>query len=157
GKLMGTFVSDRDFLDMLRLVEVSLIRGELTPDDAPTLRRQLAEEFPSRDSNMNRELARLLAFMQDSSILDRYLRFLRSDAPEIDRLHLAMYLRFLEAGWTPAQRLDVLAFYEDANKKKGGGSYARYIINVTRDFCQQLSEEESRLVLLQGQKWPNAA
>jgi putative heme-binding domain-containing protein len=157
SKLMGTFVSDRDFLDMLRLVEVSLIRGELFSDEVPTLRRQLAEEFPSGDSNMNRELVRLLAFMQESSILDRYLAYLRSDAPEIDRLHVAMYLRFIESGWTPAQRLDVLAFYEDANKRKGGGSYARYIINVTRDFCQQLSQEESRLVLLQGQKWPNAA
>ena len=40
----------------------------------------------------------------------------------------------------------MLAFYEDANKRKGGGSYARYIINVTRDFCQQLNEDESRLV-----------
>ena len=51
----------------------------------------------------------------------------------------------------------LLAFYEEANKRKGGGSYARYIINVTRDFCQQLNEEESRLVLAQGHKWPNAA
>src|SRR4029078_9741145 len=32
-----------------------------------------------------------------------------------------------------------------------------YIINVTRDFCQQLTEDESRLVLMQGHKWPNAA
>ncbi|MBW8885139.1 MAG: c-type cytochrome, partial [Planctomycetia bacterium] len=36
-------------------------------------------------------------------------------------------------------------------------SYARYIINVTRDFCQQLTEDESRMVLMQGHKWPNAA
>ena len=46
----------------------------------------------------------------------------------------------------------MLEFYEDANKHKGGGSYARYIINVTRDFCQQLSEDESRLVLHAGTK-----
>jgi len=68
-----------------------------------------------------------------------------------------MYLRFVKDGWTPDQRIDLLAFYEEANKRKGGGSYARYIINVTRDFCQQLNEEESRLVLAQGHKWPNAA
>src|SRR5439155_5485744 len=78
-------------------------------------------------------------------------------ASDSDKLHLAMYLRFVESDWTPAQRLDLLAFYEDANKHKKGGSYARYVINATRDVCQQLTEEESRLVLAQGQKWPNAA
>jgi putative heme-binding domain-containing protein len=157
SRAMGTFVSDRDFLDILRLVEVTLTRSELSSDDIPNLKRQLADEFPSGDPLMNRELIRLLAHMQESSIIDRYVAYLKSDAPEADRLHLAMYLRFIESGWTPAQRLDVLGFYEDANKHKHGGSYARYIINVTRDFCQQLTEEESRLVLMQGQNWPNAA
>lgn len=157
SKAMGTFVSDRDFLDILRLVAVSLSRGKVGPDEIPTLKMQLAEEFPSGDSLMNRELIRILAYLQESSIIDRYLTYLKFDAPEVDRLHLALYLRFIESGWTPAQRLDVLAFYEDANKRKGGGSYARYIINVTRDFCQQLNEDESRMVLSQGNKWPNAA
>jgi putative heme-binding domain-containing protein len=142
---------------MLRLVEVAIIRGELAPDDVPTLKRQLADEFPSGEPRMNRELIRLLVYLQESSIIDRYLAYLKSDAPDADRLHAALHLRFLEQGWTPAQRLEILSFYEDANKRKGGGSYARYIINVTRDFCQQLSEEESRLVLEQGEKWPNAA
>src|SRR6185369_2346020 len=128
----------------------------IAPDDVPALKRQLADEFPSGDSLMNRELIRVLAALQEDTIIDRYLTYLKSDAPEVDRLHAAMYLRFIEGGWTPEQRIDLLAFYEDANKKKGGGSYARYIINVTRDFCQQLSEEESRLVLAQGHKWPNA-
>src|SRR4029078_3772955 len=154
---MSSFVSDRDFLDILRVVEVALLRGNLSPEDVPGLRRQLAEEFPSGDSLMNRELIRVVSFLRETAVIDRYVAYLKSDAPEIDRLHVAMYLRFLESGWTPAQRLGVLGFYEDANKRKGGGSYARYIINLTRDFCQQLSEEESRLVLLQGHKWPKAA
>jgi len=157
SKAMGTFVSDRDFVDMLRLTQVTIVRGELKPDDLPTLRKQLADEFPSGDSLMNRELARLLGAMKESSIIDRYLTYLKSGASDIDKLHVAMQLRFIEKGWTSEQRLELLAYYEDANKRKGGGSYARYIINVTRDFCQQLTEDESRLVLAQGQKWPNAA
>ena len=98
SKAMGTFVSDRDFVDILRLTEVSLVRGNVTPDEVTTLRMQLAEEFPSGDSLMNRELIRLLAYLQESSIIDRYLTYLKFDAPEIDRLHLALYLRFLESG-----------------------------------------------------------
>jgi putative heme-binding domain-containing protein len=157
SQAMGTFVSDRDFLDLLRLSEVTLVRGKLGPEDVPNLKRQLAEEFPSGDSLMNRELIRLLSYMQEGSIIDRYLAYLKSDAPEVDRLHLAMHLRFITSGWTTEQRLAVLGFYEEANKRKGGGSYARYVINVTRDFCQQLSPEEARQVLVQGEKLPNAA
>src|SRR5262249_51632425 len=56
SKSMQGFVSDRDFIDMLRLTQVSLSRGKLQPDEVPGLRRQLADEFPSGDSLMNREL-----------------------------------------------------------------------------------------------------
>lgn len=157
SKAMGGFVSDRDFLDFLRVTQVSIVRGELASDEIPTLKRQLADEFPSGDSLMNRELIRLLANLQESSAIDRYLEYLKSDAPDVDRLHVAMHLRFIEQNWTPEQRLALLSFFEDANKRKGGGSYARYIINVTRDFCQQLTEDEARLVLSQAAKMPNSA
>lgn len=156
SQAMGTFVSDRDFVDLLRLTHVTMVRGGLKPDDVPALRKQLADEFPSGDSLMNRELARLLGYLQESSIIDRYLAYLKSGAPDMDKLHVAMQLRFIEQGWTPEQRLDLLAYYEEANKRKGGGSYARYIINVTRDTCLQLTADESLLVLAQGHKWPNA-
>jgi putative heme-binding domain-containing protein len=156
-KAMGGFVSDRDFVDLLRLVQVAVQRGPILPEDVPGLKRQLAEEFPAGDPLMNRELVRLLMYFQESSIIDRYLAYLKSDAPDIEKLHLAMHLRFLESGWTADQRLQLLSYYEEANQRKGGGSYARYVINATRDFCQGLNEEESRLVLAQGHRWPNAA
>ena len=157
SKAMGGFVSDRDFVDLLRVAQVALVRGNLRPDELPGLKRLLAEEFPSGDALMNRELIRILAFLQESSIAERYLTYLKSDAQDIDKLHVAMYLRFIESGWQSEQRLGLLEYYEDANKRKGGGSYARYILNATRDLCQQLTPEESLLVLQQGEKWPNAA
>lgn len=156
-KAMGGFVSDRDFLDMIRVMQVAVHRGEIKAEDVPGLKRQLAEEFPAGDPLMNRELTRLLVYLQESSIIDRYLAYLKSDAADIDKLHLAMHLRFLESGWTAQQRLELLTYYEEANAKKGGGSYARYVINATRDFCQGLNEDESRQVLAQGHKLPNAA
>ena len=97
---MTKFVSDKNFTDMLRLMQVAMLRGEIKPDEVPGLQRMLAEEFPAGDPLMNRELARLLVYMQESSIIDRYLAFLKSDAADIDKLHLAMHLRFLESGWT---------------------------------------------------------
>ena len=157
SKASEKFVSDKNYLDMLRVMQVAIVRGELSPDEIPGLRRQLAAEFPAGDALMNRELARLLVYLQESSIIDRYLAYLKSAAADVDKLHLAMHLRFLEDGWTSDQRMALLEYYEQANQRKGGGSYARYIVNATRDFCRGLSEEESKLVLTKGDKWPNAA
>jgi putative heme-binding domain-containing protein len=157
SKSTEKFVSDKNFIDILRVMQVAIARGELAPDEIPGLRRQLAEEFPAGEPTMNRELMRLLTYLKESSILDRYLAYLKSSASEADKLHVAMHLRFLETGWTSKQRLALLDYYEEANRRKGGASYARYVINATRDFCKGLSEEESRQVLASGEKWPNAA
>lgn len=154
---LGKFISDRDFLDMLRLTEVALARGEIKAEDVPDLKKKLADEFPAGDPLMNRELARLLVYLQETTITDRYLAYLKSDVADVDKLHLAIHLRFLESGWTPEQRMELLQFYEAANSQKGGGSYARYVINATRDFTKQFDEEEAKLVLQQGSQLPNAA
>ncbi|WP_425616336.1 HEAT repeat domain-containing protein [Anatilimnocola sp. NA78] len=156
-KHMQQFVSDGDFIDLLRLTQVALHQGEVPPDELPALRTMLAEEFPSGEPTMNRELIRLLTAMQETSITPRYLEYLKSGVTDADKLHMAMHLRFVETGWTSEQRLDLLKFYETANAKKGGGSYARYIIAATRDFAKGMSEQESRLVLAQGTEMPNAA
>src|SRR5690606_21531099 len=44
---MLDFVSDQDFVDMLRVMQVAIIRGELKPDDLADLKLQLSEEFPA--------------------------------------------------------------------------------------------------------------
>lgn len=155
--LMEKFVSDNDFIDMLRLAQVTMARGELKPEELGGLRKRLAEEFPAGDPIMNRELIRLLVYLQESTITERYLTYLKSDASDVDKLHVALHLRFLEKGWTSSERMELLKFYEEAQKRKGGGSYARYLINATRDFTKQLNQEEVAMVLEKGSLWPNAA
>lgn len=154
---MAKFVSDRDFVDMLRVIQVAMHRANIEPAEVRGLAKQLKEEFPAGDSHINRELIRILVYLQESSINDRYLAYLRGDAPEIDRAHVGLHLRFLKEGWTPDQRLELLEFYETAQQMKAGTAFTRYVINVTRDFAAGLNEEESRLVLAQGSLWPNAA
>jgi putative heme-binding domain-containing protein len=154
---LGKFVSDRDFVDMMRVMQVAIHRAGIGPDDVPGLRAQLKEEFPAGDSEINRELIRLLVYMQESTSIERYLDYLASDAPDADRAHVGLHLRYLQNGWTADQRLALLEFYETAQQMKAGNAFTRYVINVTRDFAMGLSEEESRLVLQQGANWPNAA
>ncbi len=141
----------------MRVTQVALLRGKILPHDVPGLKQQLAEEFPASDSLMNRELSRLLCYLQASSAMDRYLAYLKSDASDVDRLHLALHLRYLKEGWTPQSRMAVLQFYEEAQLRRGGSGYPRYILNVTKDFVAGMGAQAARAVLMRGDEFPNAA
>jgi glucose/arabinose dehydrogenase len=157
SKLMTDFVSDRDFIDMLRVMQVAMLRGQIAPERMETLRTQLAEEFPAGDPIMNRELIRLLVYLQDSSIMDRYFEYLDSDASNPDKMHMAMYLRFLPAGWTIERKEEWFKLVTQAKTWDGGSGYPLYLANAARDFAKQLTAEESVQILRRGAEWPDAA
>jgi putative heme-binding domain-containing protein len=154
---MRGFVSDQDFIDLLRLLEVCMIRGGLTRHDLPELGKQLAEEFPAGDQLINRELIQLLVHLQEGSAIDRYLAFLDSDAPDAEKLHVGLHLRYLHEGWKEDQKLQLLEFYERAIAVRHSGGYANYITLISRDFAKTLSMEEARLAIAMGDEWPSAA
>jgi putative heme-binding domain-containing protein len=152
------FISDGAFIDMMRVLQLALLRGGFTPADAPDVRTQLALEYPSSDTIMNRELVRLLAYLQADSALDRFLKQLQSQSvDQADKLHVAFHLRYLNSGWTPEQKFQLLEFFDEAERFEGGGSLAGYVRNVARDFARSLTPDEARQVLAQGARWPNAA
>ena len=156
-QLVGEFVSDRDFIDMLRVAQIALAKGSLARQDVPQLAERLGEEFPSQDHTMNRELVRLLAYLQVATPMDRYLEYLKSAAPDAEKLHLALHLRFLPTGWQDGQRLKLIEFYEQARRRSGGSSYGAYVASVERDFAKSLSSSEGSQVLSRGVEWPGAA
>ncbi|QDV11058.1 Cytochrome c [Rosistilla oblonga] len=157
SNLMEDFLSDGDFIDLLRVTEVALHRGKVRPADVPELRERIAEEFPTGEPRMNREIVRLCAYLQATSIVERAMEYLRSDVSEEDRTHVAMHLQFIEYDWTPEQRFELIRFYEEAALAQSGSSYPLYMMNVTRDFGKHLTEQEARVILEEGSKWPNAA
>lgn len=158
SEYMRGFVSDRNFVDMLRIVQLGLVRGEVDPEDIPAFANDMAKEFPSGNSVMNREIVRILAYLKVDSIADRYALYLKSDqVDEVEKVHLAMYLPFIQGEWSSKQRLDVLEYMEAARIREGGGSYEHYVMKATRDFAQSLTKEDVDEVLRRGHEWPNAA
>jgi putative heme-binding domain-containing protein len=156
GKIMDGFVSDPDFLDLLRVMELSLIRGQLKAEDAPEMVEKIAIEYPTRNAQMNRELVRLVAYLQAKSAEPRMLEQLNAEIPMADKLHVGLYARFLP-GWSTTQKLDILKFYEKSRALPGGHSLEGYIDNVSRDFFATLTDQERDLVLSDGAKWPSSA
>ncbi|HND52157.1 MAG TPA: HEAT repeat domain-containing protein [Pirellulaceae bacterium] len=157
GLAVQKFVSDRNFVDMLRVVEVAVHRGSLPPSQLDDLKTWVANEFPAGDPLMNRELIRILAYLQADEINDRYVDYLKSKAPAIEKLHVAMHLRFIPEGWKPDQKYAIIDYLEKVARSDSSSNLPVYVRNVTRDFSRGLTDEESRYVLARAVQWPNAA
>lgn len=158
SEFMRGFISDRNFIDMLRVTQLALVRGEVDPADIPAFCDDMSQEFPSGNTLMNRELARILAFLDVADIGKRYVDYLQSDTVEqVDKLHLAMHLPFIKGDWTSEQRLAMMDYLERARVREGGGSYEHYVMKACRDFAQRLKDEDIDRVLDNAYRWPNAA
>jgi putative heme-binding domain-containing protein len=157
SQLLKGYLTDDEFLEILRVFELALMKGEVEGDSVPQLRAQLAEEYPSRDLRMNRELVRLLVYLQDPTFAKRLVEQLNSDLPDLERMQLLVHAPFLKTGWRVPLKLEVLKAYEDARTMDGGKSFAGYIENVSRDFFALFDEEDRKIVLSQGAKWPSSA
>jgi putative heme-binding domain-containing protein len=155
-QLMQGFLSDPDFLDLLRMTELCLIRGQISPTDAPALRRQLADEYPTKEPRLNRELVRLLAYFREPGANDRIIEQLNGELAQEDRMHVLLHARYM-GGWTSNQKFELLSSFERARELSGGHSFAGYIENVARDFFGELNEAERMAVLQEGIKWPSSA
>jgi len=155
--MMAEFLSDADFVDVLRLCQVALHRGKISPDKVVALRNQIAEEFPAGDTRMNHELIRLAAYLQADEVAERALEYISGDDPEQDRTLVAMCLQFLSNNWTAEQRFQILKYYENAANDAKSNALSMYLMNATRDFAKSLSDQDIIAILEQGAVWRNAA
>ncbi|MFO1062851.1 MAG: PQQ-dependent sugar dehydrogenase [Pirellulales bacterium] len=157
SEVLGGFVSDRNLNDFLRLAQITLHRSGLKGDDVGEFRKQLIEEFPIGEPILNRELFRLLTYMNAEEVIDQALAFLQSDADLAERVHVGMHLKFFKHKWNAAERFALVKFYEESQLADAGSSYPLYIMHASRDVCQDLPIDEARIFVTEGAKWPNAA
>ena len=160
--VMNGFLNDDDFVDLLRVFQRGLDYGKLTHKNVPDLCKQLSREFPANESpdrvqKINRELTQLLVYLQESSVLERFLGRLESDVSMEEKLNVAFYVRFIEQGWTTDQKLRLLEFYEKAHDLEGGHSLAGYVDNACRDFVATFDDEQRERVFAQALRWPVGA
>ena len=157
-EMLRGYLSDPDFIGLLRVFQLALVQGKIPAESAIDLSRDLAKEYPTVEPRMNRELVRLLAYLDESSALDRVLGELSGKAPLPEKMQAALFARFFKSGWTTEKKMTLLEFYEQARSLPDTGhSFGGYIENVSRDFFATFSSEERLQVLKQGERWPAAA
>ncbi len=156
-RLLDGFISDRNFVDLLRVTQVTLHRCKLKPEDTADLKQRLAAEFPIGEPLLNRELIRILAYLNAEEIIDEAIAYIQSDVDLAERLNIAMHLRYFKHEWTAAQRFALVKFFEESQVVDAGSSVPLYVMNVTKELCRDLPLEEARIFVSEGAKWPNAA
>ncbi|MGI9427577.1 MAG: HEAT repeat domain-containing protein, partial [Bythopirellula sp.] len=145
-------------LDLLRVAQLALAQGQLPAQSAPSLGPDLLEKYPSGNDAVDRELVRLLVYLQVPGAAEKFaLQMLNEARADVDKIHLGAYAGRLQTGWTTEAKQAFLKFYEVARAVPGGHSVSGYIENFARDFFTQMTPAEARQILTTGEDWPTSA
>jgi len=157
-------------LGYLRAASLVFIRlGQ--PDDKIKTQfvQQLDASYPSANASLNRELCRLLiyldapqavsktVFLMQSSVAVKediptdvlagnkhygkaFLNMLKNQ-PDTQALHYALMLKNASTGWTPEAVTTYFAWLNKAESKSGGNSYKGFINNIRKEALEKLPTE----------------
>ncbi|AMV31351.1 hypothetical protein VN12_04485 [Pirellula sp. SH-Sr6A] len=150
------FVSDADFVDLLRVMQVALHRSKLDKSSLTKWAGFVEREFPAGNGTINAELIRLGTYLQ-CDLVAPAIKYLQTDTSMPERVLIAMHLPMMKHEWTSKERMALLQFLESAQKIDGGGSYQLYVMRTSHSLSEFLTEEESLRILSLGEQYPNAA
>ena len=157
SKFMDGFVNDADFVDLLRTSQLALIRGEVDPDKIPAFAKRMADEFPSGNSTINRELIRVLAYLKENNLEGRLEEYLStSETSSVDKFHAAMLMQTLGSKLDSNSRLQIIATLEALKQGELMPETDAYIRRAIRDVASTVTIEQIPTILENGSRWPDA-
>ena len=156
-ELTGGYLPPNEMADMLRVIELAIIRGPLTQQEVQPLAGSLLAKYPTENAAVNRELTRLLVFCQEPEALPPLLAYLKSDADQVEKLHVALNLKFFKPGWTPKQKVELFEFLEQSKTEDGAKSVGRYVDRVAKEFSKEFTPAEHEMILDVGERMPTVA
>jgi putative heme-binding domain-containing protein len=136
--------------DRLRLLRAFQLTATASPGGAPPeLRRRvhdlLADQFPTDDERLSRELALTLAYCGQPDAIGRILAAIPpGDTNQPLQIHYVYALRAITDGWTPGERRQLMDWYDRAVTWRGGASFSGYINLLFDSSVALLDEEEKR-------------
>jgi len=135
-------LSSSQRLALLRTYGLILIR--LAPADKATqamLIDRLDGHFPADDASLNRELSRLLCFLNAPAIVDRTLSLLEVAPTQEEQIHYVYALRSAIANAPLAQQKRYFRWFQQVGALRGGHSLKGFLENIKKEAAEQLREE----------------
>lgn len=106
-----TSLTDEEFLNKLRVIEVSFARHGIPDALRARALEKLSAQFPSPSVDKNRELVQLLVALDSPDVVPRALA-LRDAAPtQEEQMTYQVALRLARSGWTPELRQQYFAWF----------------------------------------------
>jgi putative heme-binding domain-containing protein len=147
-------LSDATYLDTLRVIQLAMIRGKVPPANERALAQQIMRDYPMNDAVINRELVKLLAYLQPPGAAHTLAHQLELDIPEMEKLQVAAYAPRITTGWETHDKLVMLNYLEHVRGIEGGHSVAGYIEYFARDFFARFTLAERQQLISTGENYP---
>jgi len=142
-RLSWNRLTSADRADLLRAYSLAFIR--LGPPEVATRQRlatQFEAVFPTKRPELDALLARLLIFLEAPGAASKIVALLQSAPTQEEQIDLAVALRSLKTGWTPALREDYFRWFTRAESYRGGNTFASSIRRAKSEAVALLSESE---------------
>jgi putative heme-binding domain-containing protein len=144
-RLQVTKPGESGYGDLLRVLELAFIRLG-APDDAERAAcvKVFEPAYPAQSEPwINRELCRLLVYLQSPHVLAQTQHLLASATESEDLVFYPMILRYVKSGWTLEIRRTVFDALNRAEQHNGASTYFKAIQDLRGEFAAALSPEES--------------
>jgi len=148
SKLLQTSLSDELLLDLLRLIQLTLIQSD-TPQAFEPIFPVLLQAFDHNDWRVKSEAARLLAYLDQPQAILKMLGQMENDIPWDLQIHYAYCLRIIASGWTSETRERLIAWFGRTRKWTGGASFSGYLDMLWNDSLKLLPPKDRDEVLAQ--------
>jgi putative heme-binding domain-containing protein len=136
-------LSESQQLDALRVLGLCFIRmGQPSPEVARDVANALNPLYPARSPRLNRELCRLLVYLNAPDTAAKTLELLTKAPSQEEQIHYAYCLRVLQGPWTFEQRKSYFEWFVKSVTLRGGNSFSGFIKNIRQEAIDRLTEEE---------------
>ncbi len=136
-------LSEEQRLAWLRAFALAFIRQVPDPEARAVATEKLNPLFPVESQFVNRELCRLLIYLEAPGIVERAMEQLKAALTQEEQLFYAFLLRNAQGGWTPDLRQEYFSWLNLAeNKYRGGNSFAKFIQQIRADAVEKLDDEQ---------------
>ena len=144
-KLDWNQLSGVEKLELLRAYQLAFVRlGEGDAKIRTQVISQLDAHFPSpsEDGLLDRELVRVLIYLNAPKIVERAVSRLSSTGSADEQIHYAFCLREAKTGWTEETRKAYYQWFYQVATARGGASFGGFIENIRQVAIKNLTEEQ---------------
>jgi putative heme-binding domain-containing protein len=143
NKISWPTLAEGDRIDLLRAYSLALIRlGRLDEAQRQRLIAKFDPWFPTKKTELDELLARLLIYLQAPSAAPKVVAALRAAPTQEEQVDYAVALRTLKTGWTPALRQEYFRWFVSAESFRGGNTFESSLRRAKKDAVGNLNDDE---------------